>query len=454
MAGFVTTARWIKPPFIGNLNSIRGYARPRKVTELSDVVPQRKAELNYGDTRPTLFQQQVETRCKQTTYSYRTVGTGDSKRSDVAQNLYDYSYRNRYAKLDTGHPFWTTQEWSVYDNNRYRSYSKGSGFVKGMFSPSNVAPLPSMPALNAEYFGNKAINILAPTTSAAHVAQDWAEILRDGITFPGHSLIGENGELKAKIDYFRSLGSEYLNVAFNWLPFVSSITSTVASLQKANQQIMQLQRDSGLLVRRDMRFDPIITTKVTDFGRLDNSVWQPGGFNLPNPEIKALLPGDGSLYGSTTVSQQTYEQYSFAGAFTYYLHPGNGLLDRLERYNQYANKLLGNRITPAVLWELLPFSWLADWFLDVQSALKRMSLFQNDSLVLPYSYMMRTTVLSSQSVCQSDTFGGLSQGQYFVKKERIKGTPFGFGKNPISFTGQQWAILTALGLTLAPKTLG
>jgi len=36
---------------------------------------------------------------------------------------------------------------------------------------------------------------------------------------------------------------------------------------------------------------------------------------------------------------------------------------------------------------------------------------------------------------------------YSEKKERIRASPYGFGRTPGSFSDRQWSILTALGMS-------
>jgi len=152
------------------------------------------------------------------------------------------------------------------------------------------------------------------------------------------------------------------------------------------------------------------------------------------------------------------ETYWFSGAFTYYLSPGKDLLGRMVRYEQLANKLLGSRLTPEVLWELAPWSWLVDWFVDIQTALRTATLLENDGLVVRYGYLMRTTarvntVTVDRIRFKPKTLYNIAHSKHLLVKERARSTPFGFGLNPNTFSARQWAILGALGLTKAPKTL-
>jgi hypothetical protein len=149
----------------------------------------------------------------------------------------------------------------------------------------------------------------------------------------------------------------------------------------------------------------------------------------------------------------------FSGAYTYYLPPYGSF----DRYRSLANKLFGSDLTPEVLWNLSPWSWLADWNLQISSSIAAAQRFQNDNLVLRYGYLMvrdRVTVSSNYSIKgispQDTPFtrAGYTHVHY-DRKRRVKSTPFGFGMNPTTdFNPFQWSILAALGMTKAPRVLG
>jgi len=168
----------------------------------------------------------------------------------------------------------------------------------------------------------------------------------------------------------------------------------------------------------------------------------------------------GKFSGELTTVNTSFEKIYFKGRFMFKINPGQGLLSQLEAYEQFSNKLLGTRITPSVLWELTPWSWLVDWFVDVQSALQVAGMFQNDGLLMQYAYLMRRSVKSTTYTMTGPNLqgGDFNRGPYshsvFIeKKERVRGTPFGFGVNPEGISPQKWAILAALAISKGPKRL-
>jgi hypothetical protein len=124
------------------------------------------------------------------------------------------------------------------------------------------------------------------------------------------------------------------------------------------------------------------------------------------------------------------------------------------------NFLLGTEITLDTIWQLTPWSWLFDWFGNVGDILTNASYIGSDGLVLRYGYLMNhVKIVQKYHMPSGATFrGGAKTGPIyntltFESKERTRATPYGFGSSLSSLSEKQWAILGALGLTRAPKTL-
>lgn len=118
-----------------------------------------------------------------------------------------------------------------------------------------------------------------------------------------------------------------------------------------------------------------------------------------------------------------------------------------------ANKLLGTRLTPEVLWNLAPWSWAADWITNTGDVLHNISMFAQDGLVLRYGYVMEETIIERTWTLHGVGFKS-SPGPYNfsstlreIHKVRRKATPFGFGVSEEAFTPRQYSILAALGMS-------
>jgi hypothetical protein len=118
--------------------------------------------------------------------------------------------------------------------------------------------------------------------------------------------------------------------------------------------------------------------------------------------------------------------------------------------------LLGLKITPSLVWELTPWSWLIDWFLNIGTVIENLQTFGLSNTILNYAYCcyrreMTATIdldlsgFMAQSGSPSFT-GGKAYLMTVDQKVRIPASPFGFGIAGTSLSASQLAILTALGL--------
>jgi hypothetical protein len=396
-------------------------------------------------------------RMTQDTFSYRTNQYGVYPDFDSAQGILTYFLRRGLVgKYDRGHDFWTVKNYRTlsHEDAYVRSLSQPTTYGRGCLVPEalgNSFPVPVV--LDKNFYGNKAISTVAPTVPVANLAQTSAEIIREhGIKLPGASL---GPWLKSRASFYRSIGSEYLNVTFGWAPFLNDLYKILRSMSNINQQILQYSRDSERVVRRRYDFQPITTTTsvVSSGARVNFGA----NSNISGAAWNALYVG-GIRTGALTTTEHASQHIWWKGGFSYYLNPGTTVLGKIEAFEQLINKFLGTRITPSVLWELTPWSWFIDWFVDVQSALLTQSQLQSDGLVAVYSSLMRTTFMSKEVTVtgipyQAGPTGPISGTLNTIRKERIMGTPFGFGLNPASITERQWAILAALAISKGPRTL-
>jgi len=156
---------------------------------------------------------------------------------------------------------------------------------------------------------------------------------------------------------------------------------------------------------------------------------------------------------------KTLKKRWFSGAFTYFLPGNNSWSQKLLRDEAEMRHLYGG-ISANTAWNLLPWSWAADWFSNAGDVIHNINAFAQDGLVMPYGYVMERCELSSYRTVQGARFGRMVEPDIIdiptvsstygaVFQRRRKATPFGFGLTEESFTTRQYAIATALGVTRA-----
>jgi hypothetical protein len=242
---------------------------------------------------------------------------------------------------------------------------------------------------------------------------------------------------------FRNAGSEYLNREFGWLPLISDVRKFAFVVQNANALIDRYEKNSGKRIKRKFSVDLIDDHTVVD-----------EGLQLPSPNIPTNIFRGSGYRGPRILTTTHKHRRSFSGCFTYYLEPYHPGGDNRRRTTQLANKLLGTRVTPEVLWNLAPWSWAADWFANIGDVLHNVSAFMSDGLLMPYAYVMdyqsitKSYALTGIEIVSEPLFDGVFYQDFTTEvKYRRGANPFGFGLTYDGLTLRQKAIASAIGLT-------
>jgi hypothetical protein len=234
------------------------------------------------------------------------------------------------------------------------------------------------------------------------------------------------------------VGGAHLAVAFTWAPFLREVTNITNAYLDRAETIAQFERDSGRLVRRrivlenERYADPPIN--------MGASYGWPSGSSY-------LWSGPGELTQHNSYQRRTW----FSGAFTYYVNfPGSGLLH--ARGAQLRHRLFGAGITPSALWNIAPWSWLADYGTNIGDVMTNMTQFSRDNLVARHAYVMSTATAVREYKLRGlqPRTGPPIEATLMLKttsKLRARGSPYSFAITPQPLSGRQTAILAALGLT-------
>jgi len=333
-----------------------------------------------------------------------------------------------------------------------------------------------VPAINTSYYGPLAIKNTTPTHPVANVTGAAFELVRDGL--PG-GVISKTGAVFGKLakrestklsttslQLMQAAAGDYLNFQFAITPLLGDLSKIFHAVVESQKTLDQLYRDTGRNVRRRYNFPRERTTQTlvesvnTSFAVNE---WASGfithqslfaGYDPGQPSLPQN-PSGATARSSVTLSQE--ETYWFSGAYTYYFgDEDNNLGSKINVWARDADKILGLGVTPEVLWNAAPWSWLLDWSVNIGDNITNYTNFSQDGLVLRYGYLMRKnkrvyTFTTSGVRFYTSTPGTINAKYVITTKERVKATPFGFGSNPNSWTARQWAILASLGMTRSPR---
>ncbi len=277
--------------------------------------------------------------------------------------------------------------------------------------------------VNLDKYGATAISLCAPRSPLADASSTIGE-LKDGLPH----IPTPTG----------NIGGEYLNIVFGIQPIASELSAYYSSWRNAEKLLDQLEKDSGKWIRRGFKFDPIRVSASDTFGTAFTSVHSN---NVPYADNYATV--------ARTRREVMETRIWFSGAFTYHL-PKSGWRRKLEELDY----LYGFKPGVDTAWELMPWSWMVDWYSNVGDVLHNVNAFTADGLVMPYGYIMvtqRRTV--SFDWTAYSPINGVNQiipqscAVTYTTMQRRPANPFGFGLSFDALSGRQLAILAALGIS-------
>jgi hypothetical protein len=242
------------------------------------------------------------------------------------------------------------------------------------------------------------------------------------------------GELRDLPRSFNQIGGN-LNREFGGGAFLRDLRGLIETQQNMQKHMKQIRRDNGKGVFRSR--DLVDEKEVEVLSSEEGQFMQPtsGLPNLPQTRVHSLIRSKHVWY---------------EGKFRY--HIPDELLESKWDLRLMA-MIHGTEVDAEVVWNLTPWTWLMDWFGSYGDFVANLS--SSDYLVQEYGFVMGTQrVTSRYDVTYRDGPSALSLGTYTAwserseeRKQRVVGSPYAFGLNPISLSARQVDILAALGLS-------
>lgn len=253
-----------------------------------------------------------------------------------------------------------------------------------------------------------------------------------------------------------NLGSDYLNLQFGWVPFVSDILSIINARENLDKKLSQLRRDNGKPVRRRMQLaESSYSTRTLGSSTFSSLI--------PTLESQLYATADSLLNRSVDTLDYSMRVW-YSAKYTYWIP--SGLLDPRRKtailgLTTLERRLLGLELTPSVIYNLVPWTWLFDWFTNTGSVIENMVLNQQYHVVARYAYVMghetyhytrigtcnmRTGRWGATSAAKPKRVWASSSATYEFKSREVA-HPYGFGTTDSDLNPFQWGILAALGLS-------
>jgi hypothetical protein len=340
--------------------------------------------------------------------------------------------RPKWVWQDNGGPFWNINTYRTMGGSGPHVLTRGSdqyqGIV-GVYSPDAT----DFPLLSGKEYAAEAFKRMRPAQPIFDGFQEFAE-LKD-IPHMLQQRFNQHG--------LKNIGDFHLALNFGWLPLLRATQSFVKAQREFQKRAAQILRDEGKPVRRRLQIRSSTDRKVED-------IIHGYGWLNPNLPIKFYKSAP-----SGTLTSTTSDNVWASAKFRYWLPSG----PRNVQYKQrLIAELFGFLPSPSTVYNLMPWSWLIDYFTNLGDVIDNLSSGVEDRLATDRFYIMRErrveTVLNlSWSFWDTDdssvdAFG--SSKTVDVHKTRIQGSPFDPYFSHDNLTGAQYGILGALGLSNFP----
>lgn len=245
-----------------------------------------------------------------------------------------------------------------------------------------------------------------------------------------------------RLDSIKSIANNHLAVQFGWKPLLNDIKGLINAQATIDKRLKQLKRDNGRGVRRRCT---LLAEESTDSGSVTG--------NLARAKIKGVdslndVPLPVTMYRTDSTTESVW----FVARWRYWIPD----IDTPEFRKRAIRKTFGLELTPALAWELLPWSWLIDWFSNVGDVISNLDYSILPDLAADYAFVMHERRKTRQVTCSFElnqrfqaehTAVDASADYELVEKYREYASPYGFDVSWPDFSPAQLGILLALGIT-------
>jgi len=307
--------------------------------------------------------------------------------------------------------------------------------------------------------GTQLLTSLAPASPKVSVTGAFLELALGLPQIPLHTLN------KLSVG---GVGDEYLNAVFGIMPTYDDAVNIAKTLRDVSLKIQQIRRDEGRRIRRRGKLPVQSKAEIFQDSELGiPRIWAGRGIDPLTSWTKTGTPqGDMLVYGAQGQQDMPYNKQlfmsqtryvTFSGSFTYVLPEIPGFTGRLEKYLSAMDALLGLSLSSKTAWQITPWSWLIDWFLDIRQNIAAIQVAHDDNHVVNYAYAMETVERKAVAKVQWTQVSPLEGATYVstsvnsVFKRRIRANPYGFVNEADSgaWGPYRLAILAALGISRA-----
>jgi hypothetical protein len=259
------------------------------------------------------------------------------------------------------------------------------------------------------------------------------------------------------------VADQYLGLQFGLMPVLRDLFSLMTLREDLERKIRWLRSHNKKSVRRRVELDSAsFSEAVASVGTQSASM---------GPVLATQLYANPSGPTGFQVTKSVSYRIWFEAKYRYYI-PEVAFKDPLTKPFGLAADLAGLSPDPVVIYKVIPWSWLLDWFTSVGSVIQNIMLRHKYHVVAEYAYVMASQDITYEKpgycVTKSGTYTCTPQGCSFTGpdvvhagsaktvyaiRQRAVANPYGFGITWSALTPYQLSILAALGLSKGGKSL-
>jgi hypothetical protein len=375
-------------------------------------------------------------------HSYKGLTLGGDRGSNWTAIKTSFEPSNIEVKSQTLQPGGWVGYWGPLLIHSFRNFDPEDYLSFGRLESSENA-------LYAQ--GSTAIARVLPTNPIADLPTAVGELFNEGLPRGiGSSILGRRRVSPDEIS------GEFLNYQFGIKPFLADMRAFGKSFARAEALINDYASRAGKKIRRRYNFSPESDTVVYNHP-VNPFAYYLAGLTGQTGMLYAQTIAGGGFPGTRTDVTTRSKRTWFSGAFTYYLpYEGRDFASRLAAEEREMRHLYGG-ISVDTAWNLLPFSWAADWISNAGDVIHNVAAFARDGLVMPHGYVMEKSEFLQRRKVEGTVIGNQADDVFIfdtpvtnsfgiVHQRRRRATPFGFGLDYSGFTTRQWSILASLGI--------
>lgn len=367
-----------------------------------------------------------------------------------------------------------------------------TAYTPATFKQKVVAKIPGSSVVTTDIVGSWALasfdgSVIFPVVSSSTMQNMAGKWMRQSVPNLDHgNLVRFAGEQRDAPALFRAsnyrprnpkeAAGAYLNYIFGVKPTIDDVlrmSEQVLLFDKKLRQAISMEKVSAKTRKGSVLFEKsFFNPQVNRFTQCAGSSSLNLGFATVLTDFVAPFSSSGNSagcwipqYSTHYQAKQTLTQFA---TWEYFVPQPAKIETRLDKYKELAQQLIGEGASAGTVWNLTPWTWLSDWFVDVGGMLHYQQAINDNRIAATsngYSFRETCDVTVKLHKCVYDTTGIVGPWSEisnshseatstlsYVHHVRRGGNPYSIGPAWTSLSLQQWAIIGALGMSWSSGT--